>query len=569
MIIYEDDKYACVSCIRGHRSTTCRHTNRMLVKVRTRGRPSAVDMRKVILVDTSSEVSSVSGSTEINHNSKGGNSAGGSGGRNSSSPISNGVTSPTTPSCGGKSMIYSSSSGSGTGSIDFPDEFGGSDMGCPGMNVQPVLFLRAKRKQNALLVNGKLKIIVENNNNNNNSNNNSTVASENHNGDSEDVEESEASKFKYVTEKEYLQKYGTDGNASITNNKISSTGKIHTHDGAHEEIDGMRLCSCREERSTNKTKPSPGATGETMGGNIHTGCCTTGSTPTAIPSTVPSVIPSISMEKTLSFTTPSASNDVQESDPISAPMLMASSSNSPGLEPTAVGFLDSLKVEDHGLGLVSNGDIRLPPPHAFAVQPSNNGHHMQQQQQQTHQFGITQDQCVVDLLTHRGLYLSSTCTCPDDNCRCVNCLVHRNENELNSYIQKSGVPLTHFGEAHLTNTMLEDCCYGCQCTPEDCQCNDCLVHGTEILSFDKLLFYGILNVPLRRKSMIKFKKTLIPSKFWWDFLKLQVPLMTEQQLESLDMLSWFENIIETYKEDLQNSSAYSSSYMPQTTSMFS
>lgn len=39
MIIYEGQKYACLSCIRGHRSSSCDHKDRVLLKVRKRGRP--------------------------------------------------------------------------------------------------------------------------------------------------------------------------------------------------------------------------------------------------------------------------------------------------------------------------------------------------------------------------------------------------------------------------------------------------------------------------------------------------------------------------------------------------
>ncbi|CAN6624463.1 hypothetical protein TRVA0_010S00188 [Trichomonascus vanleenenianus] len=39
MIIYEGEKYACLNCIRGHRSSTCDHKDRPLLQVRKRGRP--------------------------------------------------------------------------------------------------------------------------------------------------------------------------------------------------------------------------------------------------------------------------------------------------------------------------------------------------------------------------------------------------------------------------------------------------------------------------------------------------------------------------------------------------
>ncbi|KAI9321403.1 copper fist DNA binding domain-containing protein, partial [Dichotomocladium elegans] len=32
-------KYACTTCIKGHRSSRCRHTNRALIEVKPKGRP--------------------------------------------------------------------------------------------------------------------------------------------------------------------------------------------------------------------------------------------------------------------------------------------------------------------------------------------------------------------------------------------------------------------------------------------------------------------------------------------------------------------------------------------------
>jgi hypothetical protein len=38
MIIYKNEKYACVKCIKGHRATLCEHHDRVLMKVNKRGR---------------------------------------------------------------------------------------------------------------------------------------------------------------------------------------------------------------------------------------------------------------------------------------------------------------------------------------------------------------------------------------------------------------------------------------------------------------------------------------------------------------------------------------------------
>lgn len=47
MILVEGEKYACIQCIRGHRSSTCQHTKRPLVQVRSRGRPSNLSGHRV------------------------------------------------------------------------------------------------------------------------------------------------------------------------------------------------------------------------------------------------------------------------------------------------------------------------------------------------------------------------------------------------------------------------------------------------------------------------------------------------------------------------------------------
>lgn len=40
MILIDDAKYACIECIRGHRSSLCRHQTRPLLQVRSKGRPN-------------------------------------------------------------------------------------------------------------------------------------------------------------------------------------------------------------------------------------------------------------------------------------------------------------------------------------------------------------------------------------------------------------------------------------------------------------------------------------------------------------------------------------------------
>ncbi|KAI9280589.1 copper fist DNA binding domain-containing protein [Umbelopsis sp. AD052] len=40
MIIINNTKYSCMSCVKGHRSSRCTHSNRPLVPIRRKGRPA-------------------------------------------------------------------------------------------------------------------------------------------------------------------------------------------------------------------------------------------------------------------------------------------------------------------------------------------------------------------------------------------------------------------------------------------------------------------------------------------------------------------------------------------------
>lgn len=52
MILVDGEKYACVQCIRGHRSSTCKHTLRPLVQVRSRGRPSLNSGHRIAVTES-------------------------------------------------------------------------------------------------------------------------------------------------------------------------------------------------------------------------------------------------------------------------------------------------------------------------------------------------------------------------------------------------------------------------------------------------------------------------------------------------------------------------------------
>lgn len=50
MIVFEGEKYACLPCIRGHRSSTCNHCERPLLQVRKRGRPLVSQTKRIAIV---------------------------------------------------------------------------------------------------------------------------------------------------------------------------------------------------------------------------------------------------------------------------------------------------------------------------------------------------------------------------------------------------------------------------------------------------------------------------------------------------------------------------------------
>ncbi|KAK9241173.1 hypothetical protein V1525DRAFT_392335 [Lipomyces kononenkoae] len=56
MLLVDGEKYACIRCIRGHRSSTCKHKERPLVQVRKRGRPASdCNHRLAVLPDGTCE----------------------------------------------------------------------------------------------------------------------------------------------------------------------------------------------------------------------------------------------------------------------------------------------------------------------------------------------------------------------------------------------------------------------------------------------------------------------------------------------------------------------------------
>ncbi|SCV01160.1 LAME_0G14466g1_1 [Lachancea meyersii CBS 8951] len=382
MIIYDGEKYACVSCIRGHRSTTCKHSNRMLVKVRTKGRPSAKTVRKVILVDASSQV------------------------EGSPPPEVRGFE------------CHSASSAR-------------SPRACSKMNKQPILFLRAKSTQKAFLVDGALKIVIE-----------------------DKTTSLPDGEMKLVSEREYLLNHLKVPSSADVAEQALQTHTAHCHDHSY---------------STNTAESHP-----------------------------PPCHSRLSKEDV------NAKNDY------------------PGLEP---------HISDHHASTVNKDpsanrlDIPLEMDYTTASEFQNNS--------------------FVELFTPKGVYLSTKCNCDDNSCPCVNCLIHRKEEEIESYVKQSGVPLSNVGNGRisLADDHFHQDTVVCKMPASHCDASDCVSHPKEIVPFNNILLYGLLNVPLGPTTLIQYKQKLIPSRYWWTLLKEEMPFMTQEQISNIDLIQWFEDLI--------------------------
>ncbi|BAP71892.1 metal-binding activator 1 [Kluyveromyces marxianus] len=178
---------------------------------------------------------------------------------------------------------------------------------------------------------------------------------------------------------------------------------------------------------------------------------------------------------------------------------------------------------------------------------------------------------VVQLFTQKGAYLSTTCSC-DDNCGCNNCLIHREEEELEKYLHGLQQPLINLGSAHLFTTtnnnksdhisiqnqdpsetdLLNPINIGanaqgyseiCLCDHNLCECPNCLFHPEEHITLSDILIHGVLHYKWKKKTVIHYKNKAIRSKYWWDFLTSQVPSLSTEGLRSLDLIKWFDNLV--------------------------
>lgn len=437
MIIYNGDKYACISCIRGHRSSTCKHTARMLVKVRTRGRPSPANIRDVIMVDITSRVKR--------------------------------KKLPSKKHCC-DDIDQSNPHGYEYGdTVEENDHPPGHENCCKKMDAQPIIFIKAKQTQKAMVVDGKLKIIVKD-------------------------PKTDGDEVKYISEKEFLKSVSAQTISNNTENtppKLSISTSTHTNDNSGDVFD-KRLQNCSVPQISRKK------------------CCD----------------PNHIIKSNVSFP---IDNTVGRNKSI----------------PTYSIAIDAVSPPTTVESVTSNDS----PGNDIPLQTLNNSFsHLTSDDLESKKLSV-------DIFTHKGLYLSSECSCPANECDCINCLIHRNEEELNNYILQSGVPLTNILDSSKPGPYDVTACSGpdCECSLIDCTCQSCSVHPTDIIPFERFYYQGFNNITLRRKTIIKYKHKLIPSEYWWDFLTVELPSVNTETLETIDLKDYFEKLLKKYQHEFLNS----------------
>ena len=437
----------------------------MLVKVRTRGRPSPIDIRDVIMVDMDSQMKN--------------------------------------------KLLQESYDAANKHNKEVCQEDNGTDKskgGCSNnkmMTAQPILFVRAKQTKKAMLVDGKLNIIIDdkstdkktteiNSNGNTDMNHDSNSRSGDNKEDDTGLNDTEKARKRlnsmvYMSERDYLSKHGNERHVIDDSSKKGSTSGTTT---------ANTTVAVPFKREANDTF---------IDNDSKRKCCD----PNHIRQ-LPDILSDeeIRLQESLFGNVFNAGNRLNVTSPVSSIGTSNTSNNTPSMN-----------------GSELFNDI---------FDPKND---------------------TVDVFTHKGIYLSADCSCADDKCQCLNCLIHRNEDELTSYIQRSGVPLTslHSSDDDIDNREeIPTTCSNssCNCTLTDCNCADCFVHPTEIIPFEKFYFHGILNCKLRRKTIIKYNNKLIPSEYWWNFLAVKVPTMADSELESIDMKNWFDKLLTSYQNEL-------------------
>ncbi|KAH3899882.1 Mac1p SCDLUD_004182 [Saccharomycodes ludwigii] len=580
----------------------------MLVKVRSRGRPNPLDIRKVILVDKNSQhtLSTGDGASCIERITPPGmlNEKNFSPKRKLLEEQHSTQTQDGTLSCCQKKKIKIDSLGSSPDTTSYKlngrpvieptikapispkdncfDQNAHKNCNkkccnthtCEGMDNQPILFLRAKKKEKGLLLNGKLSIL----------------SSENYDED------------------------------TITTSHKNNNDKKTDKDG-HSIITSTAPSLVSEKEFPDKQVVSFGGKS-----NSNNECCG-------------------SKEKKVTIF--KCCKPAHQSP-----------SQQPRQQPNFAYLPSQADLVNTGLSemkSVHNSASSTPDIVSTASYPNRNHATINKRDEQVDNTGINDDlrSNFVELFTQEGLYLSTACSCRA-NCQCANCLIHRKDDELNSYIQQHvNYPLSNMGYAEIAsenaiasalpppqqlpaqnqtqqlsnlkrclekqmspprkystpeaiianksdisstsassnnahdkreastitsnkqtintinnnvlmpkvddknklghNNACDKVTTPCLYSSDQCISLSCFEHPFELLSMNQIFFIGLRHIRLKRKTVILYKKKLLTSKYWWDFLAMQIPLIfngTDQHFAAFDILTWFENAITLYNSEL-------------------
>ena len=514
MIIFENEKYACIQCIRGHRSTTCKHANRMLVKVRSRGRPAPAGVRKVIMVDKSSQTD-LRLLDQMKKESENGSR---------SSPMAS-----ESRSC------------------------------CSSMNTSPEEQMKQETENCCSSVSSRSR--------SSRSRSRSSKAESSNSGAVIEPALIEASEPALIDASDPVSAFTPsswkscctqvrvkpDESTNLQQSETGSDKKTCRNDSSKDS----KSCSGMSNQPILFLKAKHQSLGNLVNGQLN---------------------------------------------------LIDNVNNNGDLKKTHTPTSQSYKKV-----LISETES-LSKENSEEPQNSSVVHQSRSKEPTSHKKGTKQnekDQSLFELFTQEGLFLSTSCSCSED-CECPNCLIHRKDEELNQYIEAhSMVPLSNMGYAELeTNQSLSSnpksspassindyarnnsiqnmgtlighgsafqqsgmtqglnswsknpnlfaasnigSATMCKFTEFDCIDINCRQHSFQIISLNTILWQGLMNTKLTKKTGIKFKNKIVCSKHWWDFLAVQIPHMAARDpasFDHFDIITWFTNILELYHAEL-------------------
>ncbi|KAL6947093.1 hypothetical protein ACO0QE_001961 [Hanseniaspora vineae] len=517
MIIFENEKYACIQCIRGHRSTTCKHANRMLVKVRSRGRPAPAGVRKVIMVDKSSQsdlrmlehikkesdhgfqgsptasealscCSSMNASPgeqakQGSDNCCNSSSTGSSSTNNKADNLDSAtaIEPALVEASESVSEITSSSRKSCCSQIqNKPDKLtnmqqsdkktcqnGNSkeSKSCSGMSNQPILFLKAKHQSLGNLVNGQLNLIDDTNLNTGLKKNSYTQASQS---------------YKKVLISEIESKEN-----SLEPQDINTV--CHSKGKDNGEINYKEIASLRKGTRQSEKDQSLFELFTQEGLFLSTSCSCSEDCE----------CPNCLIHR----------KDEELNRYIEAHSMVPLSN---------MGYAEL--ETNHSLQSLSS-NAKSSPASSLNDYPRNNNSGVQ-----------NMNTPMGTPMGHGSAFQQSEMT-----------------QALNSWSHNSIKNPNLFATPHMNNAT------SCRFTEFDCIDINCRQHSFQIISLNTILWQGLMNTKLTRKTGIKFKNRIVCSKHWWDFLAVQIPHMAardQASFDQFDIITWFTNILELYQAEL-------------------